>query len=50
MDMLIYKDPEDDRPHRIRTTLLFDIKAKMHNTHICRHFIRNSEDMEGLAP
>ena len=48
--LLIQKDPNDHRQHRIQTILLFDIEANLHKKHFGRHSIKNPEELEGLVP
>ena len=36
LDILIYKDPNDYRPHMLLPIFLFDIKANNHNKHLRR--------------
>ena len=46
--ILIHRDPNDCRPHRLCTTLIFRIKANMHNNQLGRFAMRKAEYLEGL--
>ena len=50
LDILIHKDPEYQRPHRLRPILLFDIEANLHNKHLGRHSTKTPKETEELAP
>ena len=50
IDLLINKYPEDQIPHKLMKTILFDIKANLHIKNLGRNSMNKYEEMEGLAP
>ena len=50
LDLLIHKDPEDFRPHRIRPIIMFYIEANLHNKHLGKLSMRRAEEIIALAP
>ena len=42
LDLLITKEPNDFRPHRLHTILLFDIETNMQNKHLERTTMRKA--------
>ena len=50
LDLLIHKDPNGFRPHRLRPILIFDIEANMHNKNIGKLTMKTSKYFKALAP
>ena len=49
LDLLIHKKPNDNRVHRLRPILLFDLEANMHNKRLGRIAMENAERLQGVA-
>ena len=47
--ILIYKVPNNCRPHTLRNIILFDIVSNMHNKYICRITMGKTENLDRLA-
>ena len=43
LNLLIHKDPNDFRPHRLIPILLFDTKANLHNKHTGKLLTKTAE-------
>ena len=50
LELLIYKDPNDLRPHRLRPILLFDKESNMHNKSLGWYAMKHTEELEGIEP
>ena len=50
LDLLINKDSNNYRPHRLWPILLLDIWANIHNKHLGRIARRQAETLESIAP
>ena len=48
-DLIIHKDPNYYRPHRLRPILMFIIMSNMNNTYIGRFSMEKSKYLEGLS-
>ena len=48
--LLIHKDPNDFRPHRILPIILFDIEANTHNKSLGKYAMNHAEELEVIAP
>ena len=49
-DLIIQKDPNNFRPHRMQPILLFNIEANMHNKHLKRTAMSQDEALDGISP
>ena len=50
LNLLIHKEPNDFRPHRLIPILLFDIEEKMNNKHLGRMSMYQDETLDGIYP
>ena len=48
--LIIHKDTNYFRPHRLRAILLFDLEANTHNKALGRYTISQSEELERISP
>lgn len=50
LDLLIHKKPGDNRVHRLRPIMLFDIECNIHNKRLGWFAMQRAEECEGVAP
>eukprot|EP00957_Ditylum_brightwellii_P163953 12482729-Ditylum_brightwellii.AAC.1 len=49
LDLLIHKNPDNNRLHHLQPILLFDLEANMHNKRLDRVAMASVENLEGVA-